>query len=76
MKKGLGISGMKRPLLGVTGDAPQVDAATPMARRGIVISGAGRRLGISGMNRPLIAPPIATTATTATTDDTDGDLLP
>jgi hypothetical protein len=47
------------------------DIATPLARRGIAISGAGRRLGISGMRRPLLD-----TQTPSTTPDDTNEGLP
>jgi hypothetical protein len=81
MKKGLRISGMTRSFLASptpasTDDATTV-APTSMARRGLALSGAGRRLGISGMNRPTFerqtpAPDPMTTGT----DSGDDEVLP
>lgn len=52
------ISGMNRSFLQTQTPASTDEAApTSLARRGIAISGAGRRLGISGMRRPLLETP-------------------
>jgi hypothetical protein len=70
------ISGMNRSFLATQTPAQSDEAAAPtsLARRGIAISGAGRRLGISGMRRPsLETPPTTTTATTTTTTTTTPD---
>jgi hypothetical protein len=46
------------------------EVATPLARRGIAISGAGRRLGISGMRRAGVETPTKS----STPDDTNEGL--
>lgn len=71
-KPRFGISGMNRSFLGSQpASTPTNDAApTSLARRGIAISGAGRRLGISGMRRPALETP----APTSTPDDTNEGL--
>jgi hypothetical protein len=68
------ISGMRRGFLATEVSTPvakgQDDVpATSLARRGIAISGAGRRLGISGMRRPVLE-------TTVTTPDDTNEGLP
>lgn len=67
------ISGMNRRFLGSDASTPTVSTddapATSLARRGIAISGAGRRLGISGMRRPVLE-------TTTTTPDDSNEGLP
>jgi hypothetical protein len=77
MKKGLGISGKSRSFLtssqtpaSSTPDDEPVPA-TSMVRRGLALSGAGRRLGISGMNRPGFERPAP-----VTTDPSDDEVLP
>jgi hypothetical protein len=66
MKPRFPISGMNRTLATPKSD----EAATEMSRRGLAISGAGRRLGISGMRRPLLDQ----TTTNTTPDDTNEGL--
>ncbi len=60
-KPRFGISGMNRSFLSTQTPAQSDEAApTSLARRGIAISGAGRRLGISGMRRPALETPTTT----------------
>ena len=67
------VSGMNRRFATET-PATAVDTATPMSRRGIAISGAGRRLGISGMRRPVLDTPALLDAPTLTPDDSNEGL--
>jgi len=86
MKKGLGISGMSRSFLASSqtpasptpGDdaVTVVPAPTSMARRGLVLSGAGRRLGISGMNRPALERPTVLPPPVTPYDPGDDEVLP
>ena len=62
------ISGMNRRFVSETPTASE-PVTTSLARRGIAISGAGRRLGISGMRRPGLETP-------ATTPDDSNEGLP
>ncbi|HSD88735.1 MAG TPA: hypothetical protein VLB44_14505 [Kofleriaceae bacterium] len=85
MKKGLRIGGMTRSFLASSTPAAQASptdeattvapAPTSMARRGLALSGAGRRLGISGMNRPAFERPVPDPVTTGT-DPGDDEVLP
>lgn len=68
MKPRFPISGMNR--FATTKTDTSAEPATEMSRRGIAISGAGRRLGISGMRRPLLDQ----TTTNTTPDDTNESL--
>lgn len=69
MKPRFPISGMNRFATTKTDtSATSAEPATEMSRRGIAISGAGRRLGISGMRRPLLD------QSTSTPDDTNEGL--
>ena len=66
------ISGMNRSFLASQTPAQSDEAApTSLARRGIAISGAARRLGISGMRRPALE---TTSNPTTTPDDTNEGL--
>jgi hypothetical protein len=67
MKPRFPISDMKRSFAGPSGEPSADESATPMSRKGLTISGAGRRLGISGMRRPLLE-------TNITPDDTNEGL--